>query len=248
MATETQSHVADEQRPAKEKRKWVKPSLPPRPQPPKIPRAASIIALDPRTKLAEAGPLPKTALPPQGLVARIGMPTIAVGFDIASWPHMWPPVLLVWVLGVGARVALPSAVKETHSWPEQASKKGHIGQFGWYTMKDDDTLGFARIIQLGWAIGDARGDAAVNTKAYLVSPDGFEVAAKATSFHKLSHERVAREGRALTDVLCEFMLDVKAACACGGRVVAHQLEFDAGVIWQDELPTITQPQTFSEES
>lgn len=100
-------------------------------------------------------------------------------------------------------------------------------------MKDDHTLGFARIIQLGWAIGEACGDAAVNTKAYLVRPDGFEVAAKATAFHKFSHEHVAREGRPLIDVLREFMLDVQAACADGGRVAAHQLEFDAGVIWQD---------------
>ena len=141
--------------------------------------------------------------------------------------------------GVWGRCCHPLAGEETHSWPEQASKKGplgHIGQFGWYTMKDDNTLGFARIIQLGWAIGDARGDAAVNTKAYFVSPDGFEVAAKATEFHKFSHEYVAREGRPLTDVLREFMLDVQTACAAGGRVAAHQLEFDAGIICQDRLP------------
>ena len=75
----------------------------------------------------------------------------------------------------------------------------------------------------------------MNTKAYFVRPDGFEVADKATNFHKFSHEHVECEGRPLADVLREFMVDVKTACAAGGRVAAHQLEFDAGVIWQDRM-------------
>ncbi len=109
----------------------------------------------------------------------------------------------------------------------------HFPRFGWYTMKDDNTLGFARIIQLGWAVGGASGDADVNTKVYIVKPEGFEVTADATNFHGLTHEHVERKGEPLADVLREFMSDVKDACANGGRVSAHQLEFDAGVIWQD---------------
>ena len=115
-----------------------------------------------------------------------------------------------------------SLVQETHDWIDGASAKGRIGQFGWYTMKDDATLRFARVVQLGWVIGGARGDAPAFTKTYFVKPIGFQVTADATKFHNISHEYVFREGRRLDDVLREFMTDVKAACTAGGRVVAHQ--------------------------
>ena len=54
-----------------------------------------------------------------------------------------------------------------------------------------------------------------------------------TVWGKISHERALQEGRDLKDVLQEFMGDVKEACRQGGRVVAHQLEFDAGVIYEE---------------
>lgn len=94
MAVEMQGLVADERRPTKEKRRWVKPSLPPRPGPPKIPRAASVITLDPCTTLPKTTPLPQT------LADRIGMPTVAVGFDIASWHGNSPLPMCCW-LGCG---------------------------------------------------------------------------------------------------------------------------------------------------
>ena len=53
------------------------------------------------------------------------------------------------------------------------------------------------------------------------------------AFHKISHEQAVQDGNALEDVLREFMADVTHACESGGRVVAHQLEFDAGVIYEE---------------
>ena len=107
-----QRSVADERGQVKEKRKWMKPSLPPRPEPPKIPRAASVITVDPRAKLAEAGPLPKTTPLPPRLVDRIGMPTIAVGFDIAPWPRVLLLALSV-CGGEGGSGLRPRARKHT---------------------------------------------------------------------------------------------------------------------------------------
>ena len=66
---------------------------------------------------------------PESMVSQIGNPKLAIGVDI-----------------------------ESHGWPHQSSKKGHVGQFGFYTMKDDATLKFARIVQIGWVIGQCRDD------------------------------------------------------------------------------------------
>jgi DNA polymerase III epsilon subunit-like protein len=100
-------------------------------------------------------------------------------------------------------------------------------------MKDEPSLCFARIVQLGWSISKAHVAAAAETKVYLVKPDGFDVTPRATQFHKITHERAQAEGRPLTEVLQEFMCDVKGAYASGGRLVAHQIEFDYRVIYEE---------------
>ena len=122
---------------------------------------------------------------------------------------------------------------ETHGWPQNQCRKGHIGRFGWYTLKDETSLTFARIVQLGWVIGNLEPDNESVTKNFLIIPNGFEISAQATQFHKISHERALREGRPLSDVLCELMNDVLHFYRHGARVVAHQLEFDATVIFEE---------------
>ncbi len=70
------------------KRKFVKPLFPPLKEPTKIPPAASITISDPcgaSHSIKEA--LIKKAILPQNLIDRIGLPTIAVGFDIEPWPY-----------------------------------------------------------------------------------------------------------------------------------------------------------------
>jgi len=122
---------------------------------------------------------------------------------------------------------------ETHGWPEIQKEKGRIGKFGWYTLKEEHVLDFSRIVQIGWAIGRADTAAPVCVKTALVQPNGFKISEKATKFHGISHATAVQEGRSFSDVLCEFMADVSEAYSRGGRVVAHHLEFDAGVILQE---------------
>ena len=38
---------------------------------------------------------------------------------------------------------------ETHDWPDNEERKGRIGQFGWYTLKDEETLRKGHIVQIG---------------------------------------------------------------------------------------------------
>ena len=100
-------------------------------------------------------------------------------------------------------------------------------------MKDDATLQFARIVQIGWVTGPACIDAPTVHKTYYVEPEGFEVTEKATKFHKISNEILTLSGRPLESVLREFMADVKKVCDNGGKIAAHQIEFDAGIIYEE---------------
>ena len=77
-------------------------------------------------------------------------------------------------------------------------------------------------MQLGYAIGAV--DEEVTTKKFYVTPEGFEVSAKATKLHGISQERLMAAGKPLEEVLREFLSDVVEACSKGGRVVAHQIE------------------------
>ncbi len=121
---------------------------------------------------------------------------------------------------------------ETHSWLDGGGpKKGRIGNHGFYALIDERNLEFARIVQLGWVIGCSdEGQQAHVAKERLVKPDGFEIAPRASAYHGITHQRAMEEGQALRGVLEEFLGDVAAAVERGGRVVAHHLEFDAGVI------------------
>ena len=138
---------------------------------------------------------------PQPVRDRLGSPTIVVGFDT-----------------------------ETHDWLNDLPRKGSIGPYGWYRIRDELSTEYARIIQLGWACGSVDEGATVQTKRRFIKPTGFQVSTKATAFHHLTQELLEQEGLELKTVLDEFLTDVRYACQHGGRVVAHHLEFDAGVI------------------
>lgn len=145
---------------------------------------------------------PQPIEPPEHIVAKLGDAKVVVAVDL-----------------------------ETHDWDSSVSAKGLIGQFGHYTFRDEQVLSYARIAQLGWVIGDA--DATSTpwiSKEYEILPIDFKISPKATQYHKITNEHAMSNGRHLRDVLEEFMHDMIHAHEAGGRVVAHQLEFDAGII------------------
>ena len=77
-------------------------------------------------------------------------------------------------------------------------------------------------MQLGYAIGAV--DEEITTKKFYVTPEGFEVSAKATKLHGISQETLMAAGRPLEEVMREFLSDVVEACRKEARVVAHQIE------------------------
>ncbi len=141
--------------------------------------------------------------PPTQLLNRLGNPDFVVGVDV-----------------------------ETHDWRDDSSNRGRFGRFNWYTLKDEEDIAYGRIIQLGWVIGSTESVTPVDVKTVLVKPGrDIHVSSKATAFHKISQERLDQQGRPLEEALRMFMHEVTAAYERGARVVAHHLEFDAGVIW-----------------
>jgi DNA polymerase III epsilon subunit-like protein len=105
-----------------------------------------------------------------------------------------------------------------------------VGQFGWELTKDDDALGFARIVQIGWAVSPADMSSPVVVKRVLVKPSSFTIQDRATDLHKITHAFATQHGTPLAEALGAFLTDVEEEYNRGGRLCAHQIEFDAGII------------------
>ena len=116
---------------------------------------------------------------------------------------------------------------ETHDWVEHRATKGSIGQFGFYCLCDPDDFE-ARIIQIGWSMGPV--NEAPVVKEFVIQPVEFIVAPKAEKYHGISHERALLIGKPLRDVLQELLVDMRMCSEAGGRIAAHHLEFDCGII------------------
>ena len=116
---------------------------------------------------------------------------------------------------------------ETHGWTDGVESVGGRGQFGHYCICPPAKLE-ARIVTLGWAVGELSSDPV--RKERIIKPDGFRVEEKATRCHGISHDRADSEGVPLKEVLTEFLDDMLAVMEAGGRLVAHHLEFDAGIV------------------
>ncbi len=116
---------------------------------------------------------------------------------------------------------------ETHA-KAQPVPRWIDGQFGFKTKVGRACLEELRVIELGWSVGTLDCEQPL-VKSYLIQPDGFEVSADATEIHSISHS-MAVGGRPLREVLEQFVTDVFPLCKSGARVVAHHLEFDAGLL------------------
>jgi hypothetical protein len=121
---------------------------------------------------------------------------------------------------------------ETHDWvPKSKDGKGRWidGKYGHACRFIDNDLQQLRISQLGWVVGRFSTNSCIQ-KEFTVYPDGFEITSKATLTHGITNEHARCTGKPLKTVLRQFLVDVEGVVQQGGRVCAHQLEFDAGVI------------------
>ena len=146
--------------------------------------------------------LPPPMVPNKSVSERLGSPSIVIGIDI-----------------------------ETYDWQTKEKLKGRMGQFGFYTLRSEDNLKYASIVQIGWVIGDTQPESIpMISKEYIVKPDGFRISSKAEKYHGISHEKVMKDGVPLKTMLKELFDDISAPHLREARLVAHHLEFDAGII------------------
>ncbi len=90
----------------------------------------------------------------------------------------------------------------------------------------DDVSGWPHLVQLAWAIYDARGNS-IETRTHIVKPKGFRIPADATRIHGISHSHAAKVGEDLAEVLDGFL---RAASRPGITIVAHNLDYDRNII------------------
>jgi DNA polymerase III epsilon subunit-like protein len=83
-----------------------------------------------------------------------------------------------------------------------------------------------RLVQLAWAVYDIHGRGE-EARCHIIRPEGFRIPADATRIHGISHARAVQVGRDLGEVLDEF---VEAAEAPGTTLVAHNFDYDRGVV------------------
>ena len=118
---------------------------------------------------------------------------------------------------------------ETADWADR-KKSTSQGQFGFFNFCHPDHLK-QKIVQIGWAMGEARADSPLlECEELLVRPEGFVVADRAAAFHGITQEEALAQGRPLRDVLTDFMGMVGRAEALGARLVVRHLEFEQRVI------------------
>ena len=98
-------------------------------------------------------------------------------------------------------------------------------------MADPITLQEARIVQIGWSVHAAGGEPTV--KEFIVCPTGFRISNEANVTHGVTVKEATTSGASLQEVLIEFMRDVSETRALGGRLVAHHLAFDAGIVMKE---------------
>ena len=126
---------------------------------------------------------------------------------------------------------------ETHGWLDSTTRQpNHRGQFGklrWGNVRDN--LGFARVVQIGWCVFAANGD--VLERMELCISGAPPCQQRAVDVHGLTAAVLAERGMPLADVLRQFSVALRRLRRDGGLLVAHLLEYDAGIL-QGELQRV----------
>ena len=102
------------------------------------------------------------------------------------------------------------------------------GQFGHFTINKPWELTYSRVVQLGFVVSDAEGNILRSFERCI--SDAPDCSAKATKYHGLTNEQLAREGIPIAEAMEQFGAELRKLEAAGGKLIAHNLEFDAGIL------------------
>ena len=104
------------------------------------------------------------------------------------------------------------------------------GPHGFHNLTDPETFKEARIVQLGWSVIEEHG--CVKTQQRIIRPDGFAIEERAYARHGITNQKAETQGVSFTEAFADFVATLDRI-ACGYRLVAHHLEFGAGVIHEE---------------
>lgn len=116
---------------------------------------------------------------------------------------------------------------ETHDWQVNEKACTRKGRFGWFTLKEDCVMEYAKIVEIAWQIGASDPSSPPSPpRSELVQPIDFAISTKATEqSHHITNEEAHAKGVPLAAALSAFMEDVADAVSKGGRLVSHHLDF-----------------------
>lgn len=119
---------------------------------------------------------------------------------------------------------------DTHGWPDherRVGKQGERGQFGHTQWADPASLKYARIVKLSWQI---YGEGKLLRKEERLISGVPPIQYKAARCHNITDEMVAQDGVPIGWALSDFMKDLQWLISDGGQLVAHNIEFAAGIV------------------
>jgi hypothetical protein len=121
---------------------------------------------------------------------------------------------------------------EVHDWVEDKFKPvWGSGQFGHYTPQKGSKLSYLRVVQLAWCV--RREDGECVHRSFYVSGADRLITRYASDNHHITNAYVQREGVAIDQALRCFLHDCRWLRQVDGFLVAHHLEFDAGIICEE---------------
>ncbi len=93
-----------------------------------------------------------------------------------------------------------------------------------------DLANWPRLVQIAWLAYDGDGNKQ-GGNSFIIKPEGFTIPDDAARVHGISTARAFAEGRALSEVLCNF----RAQALSAAYLVAHNMSFDEKIIGAELL-------------
>ena len=92
----------------------------------------------------------------------------------------------------------------------------------------DNEVNWPQLVSLSWSVW--KDGECVKKESHLIKPQGWVIPQESTAIHGITTEMAAANGSDLLDALMSFRADV-VKCFDGGRIVAHNMEFDKNVVF-----------------
>ena len=114
---------------------------------------------------------------------------------------------------------------QTVAWGQHTAR----GQFGHFTVNKPWELKYSRVVQLGVVVSDAEGNI-LERFEHCISDVPGGCSEKATKYHGITNEQLARDGIPIAEAMRQFGAELRKLDVAGGKLIAHNLDFDAGIL------------------